>query len=120
MLPPTGPPPVLLPPGLLAPLLEPVFFLLLEQAASVAAAPTPPMPMSIERRLGPDRAPVRSGSSGLTEWCGPSSGAGTVSAMTPPRAVRGVAPRGAGYRCCGGNRNIFQRVRSEPLRAKRR
>src|SRR3989442_1725384 len=107
MLPPVAPP-ALLPPGLLAPVLEPVFFLLLEQAARVAAAPAPPMPRSIERRLGPGRAPVRSGPSGLTGRCGPASGAGSVSAMTPPRAVRGVAPRGARYLNCDGNRNIFQ------------
>jgi hypothetical protein len=54
-------------------------FLLLEQAASVAAAVAPPMPSSIDRRLTPALPRGSEGLGTLSE---------AVSAMTPPWAIR--------------------------------
>jgi hypothetical protein len=55
-----------------------LFFLLLEQAARVVAAAAPPRPKSIDRRLTLATGPLD----------------GSLSGMTPPRAVRRVTPLG--------------------------
>src|SRR5690348_10035810 len=107
MVPPAEPlPPLLLAPPELAALDElPLFFLLLEQAASVVAAAAPPMPINIERRLRPVRAP---GAPALV------CGSGAMSAMTPPRAVRrGWRPAGLGNFSGATFFNAFDQNHSE-------